>query len=272
MVDKEGARFHLASTATQLGDAPAGKVIVCGSHGGAYAGYLIARSGARALILNDAGVGLDNAGLGALALAQSIGMAGATVDFNSARIGDAEDMYSRGRISYANDAAQALGCGEGLSCQEAVAALLAAALPTDEPVKYEEARSLAGISAAAGLSIVCVDSISLVTEADAGHIVVSGSHGAIVSSQPELVIKVPAALALYNDAGVGCDGAGLTRLPALNDRGVAAATVTSASARIGDAQSTLEDGVIGHLNALAHAGGIRAGMRAAEAVHVFKVP
>ena len=49
----------LAPTATRIPQSARGRVLVSGSHGGAYAGYLAARAGARAVVLNDAGVGLD---------------------------------------------------------------------------------------------------------------------------------------------------------------------------------------------------------------------
>ena len=227
---------QLASTATRLAPDAAGKVIVCGSHGATYAGYLLARENVRAFVLNDAGVGKDEAGIGSLTLAQGIGMAAVTVAYDSARIGDAEDMLNRGRLSHVNAAAAEAGCAAGMACSEAVRLLVAASDTHGELPQIAEARTEMRASAAAGLRVVCVDSISLVKPEDAGHIVVSGSHGAIVSSQPGLAIKVKAALAFYNDAGIGCDDAGITRLPALNEMGVAAATVTADSARIGDAR------------------------------------
>ncbi len=42
-------------------------VLIGGSHGGIYAGYCAAKAGVRAVILNDAGVGKDRAGIGSLA-------------------------------------------------------------------------------------------------------------------------------------------------------------------------------------------------------------
>src|SRR5258708_8312535 len=48
-------------------DEPLGRVIVAASHGGVYAAYRAAASGARAVILNDASVGRDQAGIGGLA-------------------------------------------------------------------------------------------------------------------------------------------------------------------------------------------------------------
>ena len=70
--------------------------------------------------------------------------------------------------------------------------------------------------------------------------------------------------ALYNDAGIGKDEAGVSRLPALDARGIAAATVSAASARIGDARSTYEDGIISRVNASAAALGLREGIDGAR--------
>jgi hypothetical protein len=54
---------------------------------------------------------------------------------------------------------------------------------------------------------------------------------------------------------VGLDGAGVSRLPALEARGIAGACVSCFSARIGDARSTWADGVISALNGSAAARG-----------------
>ena len=76
--------------------------------------------------------------------------------------------------------------------------------------------------------------------------------------------------ALYNDAGIGKDAAGTSRLPALDARGIAAATVSSVSARIGDARSTYEDGIISRVNARAASLGLREGISAREFVAVLR--
>jgi hypothetical protein len=49
-------------------------------------------------------------------------------------------------------------------------------------------------------------------------------------------------------------------------RGIAAATVSAASARIGDARSTYEDGIVSRVNARAAALGLRDGISAREFV------
>ena len=90
-------------------DAPQGKVIVAASHGAIYAAYLAAKAQARAVILNDASVGRDGAGISGLAYLAGFGLPAATIAHDSARIGDGADMIARGRISHANASAGALG-------------------------------------------------------------------------------------------------------------------------------------------------------------------
>lgn len=263
-IDAIPSYVHLAPTATKLPDDPTGRVIVCGSHGGAYAGYLVARTSAGSVVLNDAAVGRDQAGIGTLPLCESIGMPAATVGHDSARIGDARDMYERGLVTHVNGPARALGCVPGMSCAD-IAALMRNAGPHGRPAEYAEARVVVGHSDH-GLQIACVDSISLVDDSDVGQIVLSGSHGGVVSGQRALAIRVKAAAAFYNDAGVGADDAGISRLPVLDEMEVAGITVAASSARVGDARSTYEDGVVSAVNARAAVFGITVGMPARDAV------
>ena len=97
-----------------------------------------------------------------------------------------------------------------------------------------------------------VDSITeLRPGTDTGCIAVSGSHGGISSARYALAARP--LIAVFNDAGVGKDLAGLAALPLLQARGVAACAVSHQSARIGEAHSTLSDGVLSHCNDLARA-------------------
>ena len=107
-------------SATKLPPEAEGAVIVTGSHGAVYAAYLSAKAGVRAAIHHDAGIGLDEAGVGGLAYAEKLGLAMVAIATESARIGDAKDLLARGGISRAN--AQALACGVavGMSCRDAV--------------------------------------------------------------------------------------------------------------------------------------------------------
>ena len=118
---------------------------------------------------------------------------------------------------------------------------------------------------------MCIrDSASAVGPEHAGTIVVTGSHGGLLGGQPAAALKYDALAALFNDAGIGIDEAGVTRLPALDARGIAAATVAAASARIGDARSTYEDGIVSRVNAHAAALGIAPGVSAREFVAALR--
>lgn len=109
-----------------------------------------------------------------------------------------------------------------------------------------------------------VDSITELAPRDAGCIAVSGSHGGLSSARYAAAARP--LLAVFNDAGVGKDGAGVAGLALLQAQEVAACTVAHASARIGDARSTLNDGIISHANACAAALGVAPGQRCAQAV------
>lgn len=257
----------LAPTATKIPGAARARVLVCGSHAGAYAGYLAVRAGVRAVVLNDAGIGLDQAGIGALAHCQALGIAAAAVAHTSARIGDAQDMLACGVISRCNAIAASTGVAAGMSCAEAGALLRSAPASRGDSAAYDEARSVVGVNRH-GLRIVCLDSVSLVAPQDAGQIVLSGSHGGIVSGQRGLAIGVAAAAAFYNDAGIGKDEAGVGRLAVLDEMGIAAATVAAASARIGDGRSTYESGILSRVNAIATGLEMAPGMAARAAVEL----
>ncbi len=211
------------------------------------------------MILNDAGVGRDRAGISSLPYLEKIGMAAASVGHMSARIGEGADMLSRGTITHANAIAARFGVRAGQSCAEAAQRLTDAPVATSEPPPYAEARFV--IRNAGGQPEVWgLDSVSLVEPADKDRILVIGSHGGLLGGKPETAMKHDALAAVFNDAGVGADGAALTRLKPLDARGIATATVDCMTARIGDARSTWETGVLSFVNETASKLGARPGM------------
>lgn len=248
----------LADTITKLPPDTAGAVVVCGSHGGRCPGYLAAGAGVRAAILNDAGIGRDEAGIGSLPYLEALGVAAATVAGLSCAIGDTADMMARGTISRANAPARRLGLREAQSCREAARLLLGAPYVPVSPPPIGESRGEVAPDAGATRRILLLDSASLVRPDDAGHVVVTGSHGGLIGGDPALALRVAAEAAVFNDAGRP-DGPGTTRLPALDARGIAAVTVSAASARIGEAGSTFRDGIVSAVNETAAARGARIG-------------
>ncbi|HEV7263731.1 MAG TPA: hypothetical protein VGN83_02260 [Falsiroseomonas sp.] len=250
---------------THLAADAAGHAVLCASHGGVYAAWYAARKGVAALVLHDAGVGREGAGIGGLDWLAARGVPGACVGHRSARIGDGADMLARGILSAVNAPAAALGLAEGMAARAALAILADAGLPPSTATDaMEEARR--EISAKRGVRVIVLDSNGLVGPADAGHIVVTGSHGGLLGGKPETAVKAQVLAALYNDAGIGVDDAGIFRLPALQARGIAGACVSCFSARIGEGMSTWNDGYLSALNPLAASRGGRIGQSARDFV------
>jgi hypothetical protein len=254
-----------APTITSLPPQARGAVVVSGSHGGVYPGYLAAKAKVRAVILNDAGVGREGAGIASLGVLERHGIAAAAVSHASGRIGDPADMLARGLISHANAPSQTLGLVPGMACREAAERLLSAPLVEAVPEPYGETRGILELPGAFR-RVVLVDSAAQVVPGDAGQIVVTGSHGGLVGGDPRLALRVAGFAGIFNDAGIGIDNAGTTRLPALDERAIPAFTVAAASAIIGDARSTWRDGLVSRVNRAAHALGARPGLRAQDVI------
>ena len=257
------AQIVIADSITRVGPEASDAVVVNASHGGVYAAYLAAKLHAAAAIFNDAGVGRDRAGIGGLDYLEEFGIAAATVGHDTARIGDGADMMARGVITHANGLAASLGVSRGQSCRDAAAALQRAQQTDRAP---PEALEAAFLLIAEAPQVWALNSASLVLPEHSDSIVVTGSHGGLLGGRPETALKYDVLGALYNDAGIGIDEAGISRLRALDARGIAAATVSAASARIGDARSTYEDGIISRVNARAASLGLREGISAREFV------
>jgi hypothetical protein len=150
----------------------------------------------------------------------------------------------------------------GQRTPEAVERLAGAPIRAVEPPPVRESRVLLEEVGRPGIEVWAIDSVSLVRPEDRGQIVVTGSHGGLLGGRPESAVGEAVFAALFNDAGIGIDEAGTTRLPALDGRGIAAATVDAATARIGDGRSTFADGIVSRVNRRAAALGGRPGMSA----------
>jgi len=253
-----------ADSVTQLALDARGRTVVCGSHAGRYAGAYASRYHIGSIILNDAAIGLDSAGIGGLDLLEDLGVPAAAVSYSSAAIGDAQDTYERGVISHVNRQAAALGCRVEMRVPAAVALLDGAEAVDAVDNSADEGRYLleSEVPYVWGL-----DSAALACGDDLGAVLITGSHGGLVGGRPEAALRVMALGAVFNDAG---GGPGTARLPALDIKQVPAATVSAASARIGDARSTYADGIISQVNETARRIGGAVGMRTPELVAVVR--
>src|SRR5437879_1368102 len=104
------ARIVVLDSVTQCaGRVQAGDVLVAGSFAGALSLGLALPFGIRALIAHAAGVGKDEAGISALAVADGLGLPVAAVETMSALIGDGPSVPDEGVISHANAVARSRG-------------------------------------------------------------------------------------------------------------------------------------------------------------------
>ena len=255
----------IVDSATRLGAGSRGKVAVCGSHGGVNAGWLAAKAGVRGIVLNDAGIGRHSAGTAGIAWLDALGIAACAVDYRSARIADGADMLANGIVSVANETAALLGCLPGHSCREVVQCMIANAKPSEREVPdIGEARTR--IANSGHRPVWAIDSMALGQASDSRAVMITGSHGGLLGGKPDTNLTMDIFAAFFNDAGGGKDDAGFARLPLLDSRGVAGATVSHNTARIGDARSTYETGVLSRINETARRLELREGMSAREAV------
>lgn len=249
---------------TKFDASAAGRVAISASHGAVYAGYLAARAQVRGVILHDAGVGRDAAGTSSLAYLDDLRIAGATIAGDSARIGDGADMAANGVISYVNATASRAGCSVGQPAMACARAMLNALGMDGEAEAYAEARFAIRADPGAPRVVGC-DSTSLVRPEDEGDIVVTASHGEVLKEAPTWGDRPDVLAAVFNDAGSKAP----SRLPDLDTRRIAGATVSTKTARIGDARSTYEDGIVSHVNETARAYGAEPGMSCRDFVDLM---
>lgn len=240
-----------------------GKIGVSGSHGGMFAAAVASRAGLRAVALNDAGIGRDDAGLAGLKALDQVGMAGVAVTAMSACIGSARDSLENGIVGYCNAAAAALGVAVGAPLRSQIDRLAAAPSPIGMLPAVEEVRRVVTVGET---SVLCVDSASLIEAGDAGSRIVTGSHGGLIGGDPARACKAEARFVCFNDAGGGKNDVGFSRLPALDERKIAAVTVSCRSCRIGDAGSALSGGVVSRCNEIARSRGCAPGHSLEEAL------
>lgn len=243
-----------------------GKVLVSGSYGGEYNAWHAAKWGLRGVILNDAGVGKDQAGISGLEYLDKVGLPAATADARTCHIGDGDHMLAVGCISFVNTAARRLGCVRGETVQQCaqrmtVAPVLETTLPPISGGRRHVISQIAGRR-----PVICLDAAPMLEPTDAGSIVITGSHAALFRGRPDNVIKVDVGAIFFSDAGGGLENAGIARLPTLDAREIAAGTASAASAAIGNARSIYADGIVSHLNTTAWKHGLYVGMSIRDAV------
>jgi len=239
-------------------------VVIASSYAGATIVGQALGAGFKALIVQDAGVGKDQAGISGLPYGDKYGVPIAAVAAATATLSNGNSV-ARGKISHANDAASKLGVRPGQTAREAAQLLLKAgagrkinALADSDNTLYEMEKTPNG-------RILAVWTLFFLGENRYPNDVFAlATHSARVAAEHAFRWNVKGWIA--NDAGPGKNNSGISGLAICGEKGMPAASVAAMSARIGDALSTYNDGIISAANEPAKSRGIVVGMTAKEAL------
>ena len=124
VLERNGRRIVIMDSITKVTPQDEGAFVVAASHGGASSGEFALEVPLALVVLNDAGIGKDEAGIASLAMLEARGVPGATVGHDTARIGDARDMWESGVVSRVNGPAAAMGLAAGATLRERLPELL----------------------------------------------------------------------------------------------------------------------------------------------------
>ena len=241
-------------------------VAVGASFAGAPTAAMAMRQGVKAWIAHEAGPGKDEAGVSGLGLAQRVGVPAAAIATGEARLSGGMTLLT-GHVSRCNEAATALGVRPGQTGEAAARLMLKAPPGTrrDFPGLVDEAVHV--MAATPHGKIYACWSFSRIDGPHPDDVFCVASHGAKVMAFYALPIRPKGVIC--NDGGRGLGDSGIEGLAMLDEHGIAAAAVSTESARIGDALSTYHDGVISAANAVAAAKGVALGMRASAAARLM---
>lgn len=240
---------------------PARDVVVHAAYLAVAVGTQLLRRGFRGFLGVDAGIGRNEAGIGALPLADQFGVPAAAVSVYSCDMCDGASVWADGVISRANQTALALGVQPGQGTAQAGAAMLRA--PRGQPREVHATLpdqdfllkphvfgcwSMSLVHGARVADVFCVG-----TPVDTTMTVYVHRHGI----RPAGIIG--------SDGGFGRHGMAVAGLSILERMGIACAAVSHLSADLGDPRSIYQDGQVTLVNAPASQAGIVVGMACTEA-------
>ena len=262
-----------------LGDLQPGNtspILVCGSHCGGNGDLArhVKNCHVKAVFLNNAGVGKNQAGIRELAQYEAENVLACAVDNYSAEIGIACDTYESGIISHTNTRADTIGIQIGDSVKEAITKIISHRSPAQQAEGLEaldknqkpskESLKKQTRMQIDGAPIIVTDSITFLNESNSGDIVVCGSHGGLSAGNYAKKYRVKAVF--FNDAGIGKNNAGVKSLEFLNDAGILACTVDCMTAEIFNGQDVLDNGIVSVCNQLAISRSIKEKLTVKEAI------
>jgi uncharacterized protein YunC (DUF1805 family) len=221
-------------------------------------------------------MGPDDSGIACLPMLDGYGIPAAAVDCMSAEIGVARTTYDSGIVSVVNTLAKSIGIAPGMPAKEAARMMLEAAASLHASAGGSTQSAMHPVTSTSApeapprialeeddVRLLIIDSAGSFSTAYAGYVVVNGSH--LGANTGRMAVDAGVAGRVGNDAGKGLNEAGTKGLQVLEAAGIAGATVTSRSARMGMAESTYATGIVSAVNTIARKLGISVGMAARDA-------
>ena len=241
-------------------------VIAVGSYCGVRILAPIFSRGVKAIIATDAGVGKDEAGISGLKHGETIGVPVASVDVMSAETSNGRSTLL-GTISRANAQARALGVETGQKAWRAAELLTRA--PAGKPIPTQPGAEEApvAVETTGKGRIWATPGSTSIREKIPTDVFCSGANSSRVFSDGALRMAAKGAIA--NDAGMAMNKSAVEGVFLLARQGVAAASVSTMSARLGEGLSTWNDGVISVVNDVAARLGVGVGMSCKEAARLM---
>lgn len=231
-----------------------------------YIGVLPARMCAiyrpKGVIGHDACVGKDGAGIAGLWYLEALGIPAATADGMTVEMGNGQDLYDSGVISYLNYHAETLGIRVGMPVREAAELMCDNELgdtKVENKIRREVVREESD-----GRRIVVTDSIVWALPEDEGRsVLVTAGHTG--RSGAKFLLEANPLAFICHDGGKSKNDSGIVGLDTAEAAGLAGACIDGRTAPIGDAFLGYHEGLISACNASATARGVEIGMPVSEA-------
>mgnify|MGYP001812605856 CR=1 FL=1 len=240
-------------------------VVVNASYCGVLPARFIGRHAPRGAIGVDCGVGPAGASIAGLWYLEALNIPAAVADVMTIILGNGDDLYDEGVISFCNRPAQDCGVEAGMSVSDAARVMLDHD-PGDPNAEDVTHRTVVD-QGPEGRKVVCTDSIAFGLPEDVNNVLVTAGHTGR-SAVPYLVKMKPYGF-ICSDGGGGRDDSGMAGMEAVNELGLAGATVSARTAKMGDGLSSYYDGVVSAANQLAQDAGVTVGMTAIEAARLL---
>lgn len=265
-LERSNRRVVVADSAYHVLEENAGRdVFINASYCGVLPARFIATYKPRGAIGIDCGVGPAGASIAGLWYLEALNLPAATADVMTVKLGDGNDLYDCGVISFVNRPAADCGVTVGMGVAEAAQCMLEKdpCAPAAEDVTHRRVME----ESPTGRQVVCTDSIAFGLPEDCHNVLVTAGHTGR-SAVPYLRKVMPFGF-ICSDGGMGRERSGIEGLNDAESLGLAGAAVAASSAMMGDGLSSYFDGIISAANALAIGAGVKVGMPAREAANLL---